>query len=213
MRNKLFMLFLITVSTFIPANLAHGQETVISREEYAKAVYNTAYTKSWRAVSDFELYESGKVIEKSHYLTEHIYPDREHFLESSTVKGETRNTENYRIGDIYYCRSNNGRWRKTNEDCRRYTIEGDLDSPGVTYSVANDVVNGTQAKLYKRKVIRRDFGEGSEVYEDKYWIDESRHTLRIERRITDEKSQQTISLRVSKYEYDPPDQKIQDPIN
>ncbi len=212
--------FIFALAFFAVALPAYAQRDAISEREYnsylAKALESASAHD--RLVFTEETFYSGKQVTGKRNIESHFVGKEAKRIDvKSEFNGIQASNDAIRIGDQYFCREGNKEWKRASKDCSKDVTMAIPDGE-YEYFVEPDPNDGTR-KIFTR---RASFGDESseernavrmKSIEIKFVTDWTGIiTEYVETRRGGVEPNTWTSIQSTKYDYEPKDRKITDPI-
>lgn len=156
------------------------QSRPISREQFWAGLRNAydAEDKIFprRQTSEEKRFENGARSSSSKGIYEYLAADKTREILKDVVQGKPRILEVIRIGEIYYCRENEGTWKKESRSCGPMTLKALPIVVTQNYTVEETLVGGKTVTFYRSYIIHRGWRQDEvntvplRFSEDKFWV-------------------------------------------
>jgi len=216
LKNYVFVIicFGITINVF-------GQTKQITKEEYYQPYRESLKKKqetSRRVATRQEYYKNGKLNSTTEITDEYLKPDKRHYLEVNKVGDKTYKSELIQIGEIFYCRRNDGEWKQYKSWCSGGSASGISNLVSSKYTVEDAEINNQKVKLFQEYTTYKNTyspdkdREGLSYYQSKHWIDKKGFVLRQEIKSGLLEPEKIYNQQTDSYEYNPKNLKIEAPV-
>ncbi len=220
MTSKKNYILLIIICIGITIN-AFSQTKQITEVEYYQS-YRAANEKrlesSSRNVSRREFFKDGKSYITKDIKDEFMKPNKKHYLQiEKSAEGENKE-ELIQIGEKFYCRTGNDKWKQSSSWCLNTGISGISNIVSSKFTVEDTIINNQNAKLYQRYTTYKNIyspdkdKEGLSYWESKFWVNKAGFILREESKEGLLEPVKLYRQEISSYEYNPKNLKIEAPI-
>ena len=144
-------------------------------------------------------------------------PNKRRYVEIYKSGNRTERDELIQIGEAYYCRTNDGIWKKSNQWCGELRISSLPMATSSKFTIEDTKINNQAVKLYQQYITYKNeyssnkAKEGLSYFQDKFWVDSNGFILRREWELGLLEPKKTYETMVTIYEYNPKDLKIEAP--
>ncbi len=173
--------------------------------------------KSSKRITTKEVSQSEKYPYTKEIIEEFLNPDRRRYIEIKKENNRTAKAELILIGKTYYCRINEGLWKQSEQWCAPMTLTQMPEPKTSKLTVEETKVNGQPVKFYQKynTYINEYFStkdkEGITYFHDKFWVDNKGFMIRREWEFGLIEPKKVFETRVTIYEYNVKDIKIEAP--
>lgn len=219
-RITLISLTLLIFSFGLTIN-ALSQAKEISREEYFQQ-YRDGLTKrraaDRRNFTKIENYTNGKLFSTTEITDEFLNPNKRHYLEINKYSDKTYKSELIQIDKTYYCRRNDGEWKRSESWCSGGSASGLSNIESSKFTVENVKINDQNLKLYREYTIYKNTfspdkdKEGLSYWDSKLWLNKEGFIVRQEINSGLLEPERIYRKQTETYEYNPKNLKIEAPI-
>ena len=219
MKSKNYILLIIfcfgvTLNVF-------SQAKEITKEEYYQT-FQEAIIKKFqtphRINTRQDEYKDGELFRSTEITEEFINSEKRHYLKVEKSADQTDKSELIKIGEIYYCRRNEGEWKQSQYWCLDRSGSSIVNIMTFKYTVEDVEINNKTAKLYKEYITNRNKRsrnkdkEGLSYHQSSRWFDEDGFILREEIKSGLIETEIIYNQQTDSYEYNPRHLKIEAPI-
>ncbi len=213
--------FLTFLAVILFCSFGYGQDSAISEDAYYSASHaafeSTDKIFPRRVITTEKIFAGSHVSEEMIQLYEFLSNDRIRFVETIVYKGKKSVSEMIQVGQRFFCRDDNGRWKSYAEFCGPQRITEAPKAVERSHTLRTDSFEGEPAKLYERKLL-------SDVTDEKtnkktrwysnyqFWIGSDGRILRREEKSGKQGSDALYSSTITTYDYRPTNLKIDAPI-
>lgn len=210
----LIFCFSLTISAF-------SQTKEITREDYYQPFRLGLKKKSAtsrRVITRQENYREGKLFSTTEITDEFLVPNKRHYMEVEKFADHTNKSELIQIGEVYYCRRNDGELKQSQSWCSGGSASGLSNIVSSKFTVEDTKINNKTSKFYKNYTIYKNIHspnkdkEGLSYYQHNFWIDSNGFILREEMRSGLLEPERIYRQMTNIYEYNPQNLKIEAPI-
>lgn len=200
----------LTINIFSQAKEITGDESV---QELIKAYAKFSET-SWRKKQKTEFYKSGKLSNITEVIEESVKPDKRRIVKIEKTGRIIKKFEIIAIGETYYCRTNSGVWKKSDDWCdeTKYFTKGMEERGNSKYTVEETKINDQNAKLYRQYITYNEDEKGLNYWDYKFWVSGEGFILQREIVTGLVKTKEIFSRMTEISQYNPRDLKIEAPM-
>ena len=210
--KKIILLTFLCLASVVNI-LAQAED--ITKDEYYRQL-KTAEAKgeevSRRIIAQVENFRKEKLHSSEEFIYKYLIPDRSHYLHISKSAEVTKRSEVIQIGETYYCRTDNRKWKKSKFWCGEIVLDSVQRRINTKYTLENTTLDNQNLKLYSEYLFSEVNREAVGKRQHCFWLNEAGLLVRQEfvKGLLD--SAGISSKRTEIYEYNPQDLKIEAPI-
>ena len=155
-------------------------QTALSRKQYWDALTTANETASRifprQQVYEETTYKDGKTELVTRGVFEYLAADKLRQVNRDTFNGKPRSIEMIHVGDKFYCRENNGKWKSGSQNCGPMTLRALPIAVSQNYSVEDALLNGKKVQLFYSYVTHRGWQPEQtrnpplRFIEDRFWL-------------------------------------------
>jgi len=199
---------------------AFGQTQEITEGEYwgqYRLATGKPFEKSKRIVTKEENYGE-KYSYTREIIDEFLNPDRRRYVETHKEGKRTSKIELIQIGEIFYCRTIESAWKQSEKWCGPMRLSSLPGAKTSKFTVEETKINNRTVKLYQQYVTYKNeyFStkdrEAFNYLDDKFWVDGNGFIFKREWEIGLLEPKKIFEKRLTTYEYNLKDLKIEAPI-
>lgn len=211
----------LTIICITSAIIVSAQPKEITADEHNRT-FREALDKgrgiSRRQITQRESYREGKLYSTEEFIYEHVMPGKMRYVHSEKFADRTWKIELIHIDKTYYCRRDDGEWKKSATWCADGSVFG---LPGIVsskFTVEKTNFNNQSVRLFEEYTTYKNIysankdKEGLSYWKSKFWINEGGLIVRQEGENGLLEPAQIRWKKVDTYEYNPKDLKIEAPI-
>jgi hypothetical protein len=214
-------ILLLTIACFALAVNVFSQQKEITKEQYYQSfrgAKDKASKVSRRSIDKREYFRNSKLHLTQETVDEFLSPDKRRYFVIEKFDDRITKDELIKIGDIYYCRKNDGDWKQSQNWCSGGSASGISNIVSSKYTVEEIKLNNETVKFYRQLTTYKNTyspdkdREGLSYWESKFWLNSDGLIQREERKQGLLDSEKIYNQTVTTYEYNPKNLKIEAPI-
>jgi hypothetical protein len=217
MKKIIFLLIFCLVFSLV----SFGQTKEITRKAYYEVFYESLEKVkdiSRRSIASVENHKDGKLDSTEEYVDEYIKSDIRRYFHSEKLTNKNRKIELIQIGKDYYCRRDDGDWKKSTNWCADGSAFGLSNIISERFTVEPIIVKGEDLNLfenyttYKNTYSPNKDKEGLSYFQRKFWLNKDGLILKEEIINGLIEPKRLYWQQTKTYEYNPKNLKIEAPI-
>ena len=167
-------------------------QTKLSRKQYWDALTTANETASKifprKQVYEETTFKDGKTEFVESGFFEYLAAEKLRQVNRDTFNGKPRSIEMIHVGDKFYCRENNGKWKSESQNCGPVTLRALPIPVSQNYSVEDALLDGKKVQLFYSYVTYRGWQPEQarnpplRFIEDRFWLGADGAMIRRESR-------------------------------
>jgi hypothetical protein len=200
---------------------AFGQTKEITSEEYYQP-FRDAFKKgrdiSHRNITRKENYQDGKLRSTEEFIDEFVGSDKRRYVHIEKLTDRTRKIELIKIGTTFYCRRDDGEWKRSANWCADGSASGLSNIVSSKFTVEKGKLNSQNVKLYEQYTTYKNVyspdkdKEGLSYWQNRFWLDDQGFMVQEEIISGLLEPERLYWKQTETYEYNPKDLKIEAPL-